>query len=176
MADSKISALTDGSPLVATDDLVIARSGANYKIPASSIQEFLASDKKTITPGDITWTATTFTNISSSLDITITTGARRCLCVWTVIGTNTAATSPQMCIDVQIDGTLQGQTYGLVFAGTGGAGQNFNLSGSYVTAVLTAASHTFKLYGRKDGTTGTMTLRASTGLTPIVFSVVELAL
>ncbi len=32
MADTKISALSDGSPLVSTDNLVIARSGANYKV------------------------------------------------------------------------------------------------------------------------------------------------
>ena len=37
MADSKISALTDGSPLQATDEFVIARGAADYKIPGSAV-------------------------------------------------------------------------------------------------------------------------------------------
>ncbi len=37
MADSKITALSDGSPLVDTDELVIARSGSNYKIPGGAL-------------------------------------------------------------------------------------------------------------------------------------------
>ncbi len=36
MADTKISALSDGSPAIATDQLIIARAGSNYKLPASS--------------------------------------------------------------------------------------------------------------------------------------------
>ncbi len=35
MADSKITALSDGSPIVTTDEFVIARSGANNKIPGN---------------------------------------------------------------------------------------------------------------------------------------------
>ncbi len=37
MADSKISALTDGNPAQSGDEIPIARSGANYKITAGSI-------------------------------------------------------------------------------------------------------------------------------------------
>lgn len=37
MSDTKISAFTDGSPLQSSDDFVIARSGANYKIPGSQV-------------------------------------------------------------------------------------------------------------------------------------------
>lgn len=37
MADSKISALTDGSPLQASDELVIARGAADYKIPGTAM-------------------------------------------------------------------------------------------------------------------------------------------
>lgn len=43
MADSKISALTDGSPLVSTDEFVIARGVSDYKIPASSIDGVIFS-------------------------------------------------------------------------------------------------------------------------------------
>lgn len=37
MADTKISALTDGSPAVATDEIVVARSSANRKLPLSAV-------------------------------------------------------------------------------------------------------------------------------------------
>jgi hypothetical protein len=37
VTDQKISALSDGSPLVGSDQFVIARSGANYRIPASAV-------------------------------------------------------------------------------------------------------------------------------------------
>jgi hypothetical protein len=37
VTDQKISALSDGSPLVGTDAFVIARAGANYKILASAL-------------------------------------------------------------------------------------------------------------------------------------------
>jgi hypothetical protein len=37
MTDQKISALSDGSPLVGSDQFVIARSGVNYRIPASAV-------------------------------------------------------------------------------------------------------------------------------------------
>lgn len=37
MADEKISALLDGSPLQSGDEFVVARTGANYKIPGSSV-------------------------------------------------------------------------------------------------------------------------------------------
>src|SRR5690242_1612439 len=131
MADSKISALTDGSPVQSTDAFVVARSGANFKIPYSALATVLASDKKTLTSGDITFSNTTFTDVSSSLDITITTGAHRCLVAWTTVGTTSSGAQVQL--DVSVDGTLQGQTFGLVFSG-GVTGQNFNLSGSYVTA------------------------------------------
>lgn len=174
MADTKISALSDGSPLQSGDAFVVARSGADYKIPASSLKEFLVADKKTLTSGDITWTATTFTDISASLDITLTTGARRCLVSWTLVAVNSNAAPPQLQVDVDIDGTRAGQTFGLV-AASGIQNKNMNLSGAYVTDVLSAASHTFKLMFRVDANNVTTTIRASTSITPIVFSVVELA-
>lgn len=37
MADEKISDLSEGSPLQSTDELLIARSGANNKILASTV-------------------------------------------------------------------------------------------------------------------------------------------
>jgi len=37
MADTKISALTSGNPAQSTDEIPIARSGANFKITAGSV-------------------------------------------------------------------------------------------------------------------------------------------
>lgn len=42
MADTKISALTDGNPAQSGDEIPIARSGANYKITAGSIASLAA--------------------------------------------------------------------------------------------------------------------------------------
>ena len=37
MADKKVSALTDGSPAVSTDEIHIARSGADYKLSVADV-------------------------------------------------------------------------------------------------------------------------------------------
>jgi hypothetical protein len=43
MADTKISALTSGAPALATDETIVARSGANYKLTVSDITSSLGS-------------------------------------------------------------------------------------------------------------------------------------
>lgn len=43
MADSKISAFASGAPLVGTDEFVIARAGANFKVTATNIATFIGS-------------------------------------------------------------------------------------------------------------------------------------
>lgn len=43
MADTKISALSSGAPAQATDETVIARSGANYKLTVANIVGYLGS-------------------------------------------------------------------------------------------------------------------------------------
>jgi hypothetical protein len=47
MADTKISALTDGNPAQSGDEIPIARSGANYKITAGSIASLAAAGSTT---------------------------------------------------------------------------------------------------------------------------------
>ena len=47
MADTKISALTSGNPAQSTDEIPIARSGANYKITAGSIASLAAAGSTT---------------------------------------------------------------------------------------------------------------------------------
>lgn len=139
------------------------------QIDATTSGGTLASDKKILSTGNKTITSTTFVDIDTGLDITITTGAHRCLVSWTLSASNSVALN-NCAVDVQIDGTRVGQAYGLIFAAGTTSGEN--LSGTYLTDVLTAASHTFKLMGRVDGGTGTFV--ASTTVTAIIHSVVEL--
>lgn len=42
MADQKLSQLSDGSPVVASDDFYIARGGGSYRVPASAIKTYVA--------------------------------------------------------------------------------------------------------------------------------------
>lgn len=129
----------------------------------------LSYDKKTLSSGDLNTTSTSFADIHANLNITISTGARRCKITFTGNGSNNNTSQTQ--IDVELDGSRLGQAYGLSFGG-GVSGANFPLSFSIITDVLSAGSHTFKPQWRVDGNTGT--LYASTTVTPIVFSVEEL--
>ena len=55
MADQKISQLSDGSPAQGADDVVVARSGANYKLPLSSLYGNLPSTGTSGAPVSGTW-------------------------------------------------------------------------------------------------------------------------
>lgn len=127
----------------------------------------LVSDRKSYGSGDFSTSSTTFVVINSALDITLSTGARRCLVAWTL---TVVPGTGQAQVDVEIDGSRAGGGYGL--AHTGGNGINQNLSGSYLTDALSAGSHTFKLMVRVDG--GSATFRADSSGSPAIFSVVEL--
>jgi hypothetical protein len=49
MADTKISALPSGAPALATDETVIARGGANYKLTVANIAAYIGSGGGTVT-------------------------------------------------------------------------------------------------------------------------------
>jgi hypothetical protein len=96
------------------------------------------------------------------------------LVIFSASGHN-SGTGNNLAVDLAIDGTRQGQTYGLnVIQAAGTSVPNSNLGFVYLTAALTAASHTFKIQWRVDGTTGT--LFASTGVTPAILTVIELGI
>ncbi len=174
MADSKISALSAITAIASTDELVVASSGASKKITAANLAASLGIgivqvSKVALTSGDLTTTSTTFTD-ATGLTTTITTGAHRVVVIFSGSGHNSGAAN-NIAVDVAIDGTRQGQTYGLVVA-SNASGDNNNLGFMYLSAALTAASHTIKIQWRVDGTTGT--LFASTGVTPAILTVLEL--
>lgn len=132
----------------------------------SALSPVLVSDKKILTSGDKTVTGTTFADIDAGLNITLTTGARRCLCVVSAYGKHTGG---GLQLDISIDGSRVGGTFGVT--GIYALSNNGNLSFSFVTDVLSAASHTFKPQVRVD--TGSGTLYASSSVCPFIFSVVE---
>ncbi len=176
MADSKISALSAITAISGSDELVVASSGASKKITAANLGSslgigILQVSKVSITSGDLTTTSTSFTD-ATGLTTTITTGAHRCVVFFSATGHNSGAGN-NVAIDLAIDGTLQGQTYGLMVH-SGPANNNGNFGFAYLTAALTAASHTFKIQWRVDATTGTMF--ASTGVSPAILTVIELGL
>jgi len=131
----------------------------------------LSSDKKTLTSGDKTTNSTTFSDVDAvNMSITLATRANRVLIL--VLAAGQIDLAGTMCLDVDIDGVRQGQTFGLCSDG-GAVGTNRNLSFPYLTEILTAGSHSFKLqFCRK--TIGTFTLFASTAVNPLIMSALEL--
>ncbi|MGR3179844.1 MAG: hypothetical protein ACUZ8E_17530 [Candidatus Anammoxibacter sp.] len=53
MVDTKISALTDGAPILGTDELVLARSGANVKADVSDLLKAGANNTLFISSADV---------------------------------------------------------------------------------------------------------------------------
>jgi hypothetical protein len=99
------------------------------------------------------------------------TGAHRCIVIFNASGRVNSPTNA-LNIDIAIDGTRQGQSRGLLFGGnTNSVGANpFSLW--YLTGVLSAASHTFKIQWSVDSG-GTATMFASTSVTPAILTVIE---
>jgi len=130
----------------------------------------LASAKVIRTSGDLTTTSTSFVDVTDML-ITLTTGARRVLIVVNAVG-HLNDSGADIALDISIDETRQGQTYGLAFE-RGGTSQNRNMSFSYYTPTLVPGRHKFKLMFCTKSS-GTLTLYASTALSPLIMSATEL--
>ena len=61
MADTKISALSSGAPAVGTDEYVIARSGANYKLTGTNLLTLVTSTANSFSAAQTFTVAGTFT-------------------------------------------------------------------------------------------------------------------
>ena len=151
-----VYAKSDGKLYIKDDagtetDLTAGASGASN----------LASGRVVLSSGDLTTTSGTFVD-ATGLSITITTGARRVLLGFTaqVYNNNTAGA---VFLTFAVDGTDQGDTsFGLTgIAQHATATEGLNGSFTYLTDVLTAGSHTFKVRFHR-GSSGTATIAAST--------------
>jgi hypothetical protein len=81
MADTKISALSSGAPAVGTDEYVIARSGANYKLTGTNLLTLVTSTANTFTAAQ--------TLASGDLKMTGSTSGTITFAVPAAAGTNT---------------------------------------------------------------------------------------
>jgi len=81
MADTKISALSSGAPAVGTDEYVIARSGANYKLTGTNLLTLVTSTANTFTAAQ--------TLASGNLKMTGSSSGTITFAVPAVAGTNT---------------------------------------------------------------------------------------
>lgn len=129
---------------------------------------FLQSAIATRTAGDLTTTSTSYVDLTG-ITVTLTTGARRCLVIFSANGKNSNAGQTAR-YDIDIDGSRQGQGYGLSWAANAGSAVGF----TFLTAVLSAGSHTIKIVWSVDANTGTT--YASTGVTPAFIEVLETGL
>lgn len=107
------------------------------------------------TSGNYTTTSTSFADIDgTNMALTITTRARRVLIgfvgSWYNSGTNT------MAIDFTVDGTRVGGDFGLAPWNINHAGNAIPICPTFLTDVLSAGAHTFKVQWKVSGGTGTM--------------------
>ena len=125
-------------------------------------------DTVRIISGNIQTTSATFVDLTG-VTLTVTTGARRCLVLFNAVAT--LSTTGTMGFDINIDGSRVGQTHGLTFTDLQAANSSAGINISYLTDVLTAASHTIKIQWKVSAPTGTV--YAHTGSTPAILSVME---
>lgn len=117
-------------------------------------------------------TSATFVDVTG-MSVTLTTGAHRCLVMFTGLVDSTSAAGI-VELDVAVDGVREGGTAGILsIQQHSTASEGMNGSFGIITDVLTAASHTIKLQFRSPGG---QTVRVYLGATTVfpIFSVVEL--
>lgn len=183
-----VGATASGAPATgafAVGDFVIDQSGAVYVCTAAGSPGtwtatggggIVQAAQVSITSGDLTTASTTFVD-ATGVTVTITTGAHRCIVITQCNVTCSLGNNP-IRTDIAVDGTRQGQGYGLGFYqednSLGGANSATPITNVILTGVLTAAAHTFKLQWNVSGGTGTMW--ASTAITPARLIVLETSL
>jgi hypothetical protein len=128
--------------------------------PASSAA--LVGAAYTRKTGDYTTTSTTFTNVDgTNMSFTKTTGAHRVRVGF--IGSVYLSSTNTIAFDVTIDGTRVGGDYGIAIWNVASAGNAIPIAFTYLSDVLTAASHTFVLQWKVTAGTGTIEGAATGG-------------
>ncbi len=149
-----------GSVTAAAIEATFTAAGQQYLGTGSGTGALLApaAGVLVLTTGDVSTSSASFVD-ATGITVTITTGAHRCRVGFVGVANVTSAAA-EACIDLAIDGTRQGGTLGLVHqSGPNVSGYNEDMSFTYLTAVLTAAAHTFKIQYKTSG--GTVGLYAS---------------
>jgi hypothetical protein len=124
------------------------------------------------TSGNYTSTSTTFVDVdSTNMALTITTGAHRVLIGFVGTVQQSIATDNVM-LDVEVDGVRVGGDFGLVSPRPNQIDLRVNGSFAFLTDVLSAGSHTFKLQWRRFGS-GTMLMYGDSADSECQFFVIE---
>ncbi len=148
--------------------LLLKRTGTNWEELFRSIIT-VKKDTDRIT-ANLTTTSGSFVD-ATGLSITFTTGANRVLLILNTTVSNASATvSTDLTFD--IDGTDVGGSRGLVGIPSVAAGERQQVGMSYLTDVLTAASHTFKVTWKSGDGVNTSTMHAVDNHT--IFSAIEI--
>lgn len=160
-----------GVPAAESFDESVHDAHDHTGVPGVGAGGALQADKVSRTSGDLSTTSTSFVD-ATGMSITMTTGARRVL-VGVIAKGYVGTNGEYIELDIDIDGAGQGGTRGLAGARIATASSNqVNLSFTYLSDVLTAASHTIKL--RWKGVNGnTANLVAQSASSPLVMWVQE---
>lgn len=149
--------------VAAANKLIVAADASNGSWQA------LASGKVSDTSGDKTTVSTSFVDLAAG--ITITTGARRVMLVLSGSGSN-GTVAKYIRFTFLVDGVNQGGTnYGLWTNRMPSTSVDVSCCGTFITDVLAAGSHTFKVQWSVDAGTGNFYASATE---PLVFSAIEL--
>lgn len=112
MADTKISALPSGAPALATDETVIARGGANYKLTVANIAAYIGGGGGTVTSvsgtgsvSGLTLTGTVTTSGNLTLGGTLSVNLATSVTGTLPVANGGTGTSTGSLVNCTVDGT-----------------------------------------------------------------------
>jgi hypothetical protein len=130
----------------------------------------LIAGATSITSGDVTTGSTTFVALTGVTVTVVLVGPHRVMLTLSGSYSNTAAGNGNY-FDFTVDGTRQGGSEGLFPSYCPGINYKAPANMTFITAALTAASHTFAVQWRVSAGTGTFYASATS---PAIISAVEL--
>jgi hypothetical protein len=159
MADQKISALSDGSPVVSTDNLVLARGTANYRLAAADLAKFMPGyqlDYVVHAPSDLTVTATNAAAAQTLIDgnpVTFDGSTTIQLSWYAIVASNNGTLIVRLW-----DGATDLGSIAMAYTSVGTTTLQVS---QFLTP--TAGSHTFHIRVYKDATGATTSVSGSAG-------------
>ncbi len=158
----------------ASGDLAAITLGTNLSMSGATLNAtggggLVQASKVKLSGGDVTTTSATFVDMTG-VTITITTGATRCMIEFTADVFHSSATPQSISIALLIDGASQGGTGGNLGVTSVAVNSGINVSFTFLTDVLSAGSHTFKIQWKTSAATATV---QAGSVVPLIFSVIE---